>query len=139
MNQYIFEKMHEGDHRTNRKTIWDYQWQFACTIHSGLILVPNRNLVRNLGFGTDATNTLNPRGVGNDLPAEEIELPLKHPEFVMVDRDRDFRIFRKLNSTPASRIKARVKRLIPKTILENILKPILGLLSVHAKYEVAKK
>ena len=136
---YIFEKMYEGDDKTNRKTIWDYQWQFACTINSGLIVVPNRNLVRNLGFGTDATNTLNPNGVGYNLPAEEMDFPLKHPEFVMVDKERDYRIFRKLNSTPASRIKANVKRIIPKSFLEKVLKPLMSMFSYQTSYMVAKK
>ena len=136
---YIFEKMYEGDDRTNRKTIWDYQWQFACTINSGLIVVPNRNLVRNLGFGTDGTNTLNPNGVGYNLPSEEMGFPLKHPEFVMVDKERDYRIFRKLNSTPSSRIKAKVKRVIPKSLLEKVLKPLMSMFSYQTTYVVAKK
>jgi hypothetical protein len=136
---YIFEKMHRGDQQTNRHTIWDYQWQFACTIHSGLILVPNGNLVRNLGFGNDATNTLNPNGVGYDLPAEEMQFPLRHPEFVMVDKERDYKIFRRLNSTAASRIKANVKRFLPKSIMQKVFKPILALFAVQSGYAMAKK
>jgi hypothetical protein len=125
--EYVFEKMHEGDARTSRKTIWDYQWQFACKIHSGLIVVPNKNLVRNLGFGSDATNTLNPNGVGNDLQLEEMEFPLKHPEFLMPDRQRDMRIFRFLSTSPASRLKSNVKRIIPKKMVRNVLRPIMYL------------
>ena len=122
---YIFEKMFEGDDKTNRKTIWDYQWQFACTIHSGLIIVPNRNLVRNLGFGTDATNTLKPNGFGYDLVLEQIDFPLIHPEFVMVDKSRDNRIFRMVNSSPSSRLKSNLKNVIPKPILKNVFKPLM--------------
>src|SRR6478736_6693547 len=62
---YVFDKMHKGDQRTNRDYIWDYQWQFACQINSGLTIVPNRNLVVNIGIGSDATHTTNPTGVGH--------------------------------------------------------------------------
>jgi len=125
--EYVFEKMYEGDERTSRKTIWDYQWQFACKINSGLIVVPNKNLVRNLGFGNDATNTLNPNGVGNDLKLEEMEFPLKHPQFVMPDRVRDMRIFRFLSTSAASRLKSNLKRVIPKKMVVNVLRPIMYL------------
>ena len=30
---------------------WDYQWAFACWLRSGLSVLPNVNLVSNIGFG----------------------------------------------------------------------------------------
>jgi len=125
--EYVFEKMYQGDERTSRKTIWDYQWQFACKINSGLIVVPNKNLVRNLGFGNDATNTLNPNGIGNNLTLEEMEFPLKHPRFIIPDRIRDMRIFRYLSTSRSFRIKSNLKRFIPKKMVANVLKPIMYL------------
>ncbi|CAN5363693.1 hemolytic protein HlpA [soil metagenome] len=126
---YIFEKMFEGDDRTNRRTVWDYQWQFACTINSGVIIVPNCNLVRNLGFGADSTNTYNPNAIGHDLLSEEMEFPLRHTEFVMVDRIRDNLYFRKVNSTMMSRFKSNLKRILPKPVIDKIFKPLMSLLS----------
>src|ERR1041384_5288321 len=82
--QYVFGKMYTGDDPvTSRRNIWDYQWQFACRIHSGLVIVPAVNLVSNIGFGENATNVSN-NSPGHDLKCEEIELPLVHPEFIMV-------------------------------------------------------
>ena len=117
---YIFEKMHTGDDRTNRKTVWDYQWQFTCKINSGLTIVPERNLVRNLGFGADATNTRDPQGVGHDLKLDELEFPLKHPEFTMVARGRDQTYFNEICSSKVTRLKSRIKRFIPKPVFENV-------------------
>jgi len=125
---YIFEKMYAGDERTSRKTVWDYQWQFACKINSGLSIVPEKNLVTNLGFGMDATNTKNPLGAGHDLKLEEMEFPLKHPEFIMADRIRDHRYFNEICSSRWYRIKSTIKQYIPKSIFEpakQLLKTIL--------------
>ena len=129
---YIFEKMHSGDERTSRKTVWDYQWQFICKINSGLVIVPEKNLVTNLGFGSDATNTKNPLGAGHDLKMEEIEFPLRHPEFIMVDKKRDHRYFNEICSSRSYRIKSTIKQYVPKAIFEplkKIIKSFLRLLT----------
>jgi hypothetical protein len=126
---YVFDKMHNGDSRTNRDSIWDYQWQFACLINSGLTIVPNRNLVINIGIGSDATHTTDPKGVGHNLRLEEIDLPLRHPEFVMVDRVRDQRNFNKMHTSLVSRFKSTIKRAIPKPVLEGMIRPLLYIFS----------
>jgi hypothetical protein len=124
--QYIFGKMYEGDERTSSRTIWDYQWQFACKIHSGLTIVPNKNLVTNLGFGIGATNTRNPKGVGHDLTLETMEFPLRYPEFMMVDRLKDSQVFKKVCTSASSRFRSQVKNLLPKQVVENFVKPLVA-------------
>ncbi|HSI63584.1 MAG TPA: hypothetical protein VLE43_10710 [Candidatus Saccharimonadia bacterium] len=37
---------------------WDYQWTYACWQHGGLTALPNVNLVANIGFGGEATHTM---------------------------------------------------------------------------------
>ena len=61
---------------------WDYQWSFHCWNNNGISIMPKENLVTNIGFGKNATNTCS----GNDdliLPKEKNELsfPLIHPVF----------------------------------------------------------
>jgi hypothetical protein len=124
--QYIFEKMHTGDETTNSRTIWDYQWQFACKINSGLTIVPSRNLIHNLGFGEQATNTLNPSGVGHNLKLQTIDFPLRHPEFVMVDKVKDRQVFKKVCTSRSSRIKSQVKHFIPQRLMKSVLKPLIA-------------
>ncbi len=64
---------------------WDYQWTFTCFINGGLTTIPNRNLVRNIGFGTDATHTLTP-----SLTTDTFALnTIKHPEFILRDYTAD--------------------------------------------------
>jgi hypothetical protein len=126
---YVFDKMHNGDQRTNRDTIWDYQWQFACQINSGLTIVPNRNLVMNIGIGSDATHTTDPKGVGHNLQLEEMDFPLSHPEFVMVDKNRDQRNFNRMHTSAISRFKSTIKRAIPKPVMDAMVRPLLYIFS----------
>ena len=36
---------------------WDYQWFYTIWLNDALVITPARNMVTNLGFGADATNT----------------------------------------------------------------------------------
>ena len=130
---YIFEKMHTGDHQTSRKNVWDYQWQFICKINSGLIIVPERNLVCNLGFGAEATNTKNPMHAGHDLKLEEMVFPLKHPEFTMVAKRRDRWVFNETCSSKSVRIKSIIKRFIPKPVFKKVKLLIHKFIQLNAK------
>jgi hypothetical protein len=50
--QAIRQKIHLGEFDA-----WDYQWMFAIWKNQGKCILPNVNLVMNLGFGPDATHT----------------------------------------------------------------------------------
>jgi hypothetical protein len=75
---------------------WDYQWDFARFINSGLAIVPQKNLVRNLGFGINATHTTNSRNMNASLQTNELEFPLRHPPFIVRDVQSDKRYFTNL-------------------------------------------
>ena len=76
--QNIFDGTSSGQIDT-----WDYQWLFSCWANDGLTCLPERNLVRNIGFGADATRTTDANNWLANLPAEEIEFPLRHPRKVI--------------------------------------------------------
>jgi hypothetical protein len=74
---------------------WDYQWTFACWAQNGLCVFPNTNVISNIGFGKDATHTMDVNSIVNDIPASEMEFPLQHPPYVVRDKEIDqFRIDR---------------------------------------------
>jgi len=50
----IWQRIHD---RPDLAGTWDYQWSFTCLINGALTALPNRNLVSNIGFGSDATHT----------------------------------------------------------------------------------
>ncbi|MGF1493829.1 MAG: TylF/MycF/NovP-related O-methyltransferase [Microcoleaceae cyanobacterium] len=61
---------------------WAYAWKFDCWIRQGLCVLPQVNLVSNIGFGQDATHTQGSSPVEN-LPVEPMSFPLKHPDEVV--------------------------------------------------------
>lgn len=77
--EYVFDRV-----RQHRIDTWDYQWFFHCWTQSRLGIVPNTNLVSNIGFGAGATNTK-----GNTkfsaLKAGSMSFPLVHPPYVLRD------------------------------------------------------
>lgn len=66
---------------------WDYPWFLSCMINNGLIAVPNKNLIRNIGFGEDATHTTG--NSHNERENEEIPFPFKHPIFFKPNEKMD--------------------------------------------------
>jgi hypothetical protein len=118
--QYVFGKMYTGDDQnTSRRNIWDYQWQFACRINSGLVIVPALNLVSNIGFGEFATS-VSADSPGRGLKCEEMDFPLIHPEFVMVDKARERRTFELCHTSRKSRLKSRIKNMMPGPLLSTL-------------------
>lgn len=57
---------------------WDYQWVFACWTQDGLSVVPEVNLVSNIGFNAQGSRTVVAHPLG-DLPASALDFPLRHP------------------------------------------------------------
>lgn len=111
----IFQKVHGG----HRKDIWDYQWLCATWIHQGLTIIPNVNLVSNIGFGPDATHTNTPDPAITNIQTEEIHFPLLHPSGIEADKDADSftltALFRR-KETPVKIIRRNVGKLIPHQI-----------------------
>jgi hypothetical protein len=77
---------------------WDYQWGFAKQINSGLSVVPSKNLVSNIGFGEQATNTIDQNRSLASLQTHSIEFPLTDPSYVAVDRSYDTAYLKKRTS-----------------------------------------
>lgn len=79
----ILQRVYEGKIDT-----WDYQWAFSCWTQNGLSIIPNVNLVSNIGFGSEETHTKNTSRVAN-MDVEAMNFPLKHPPFVIRDTMSD--------------------------------------------------
>ena len=80
----------ETTERSLRRTrdIWDYLWAFAQIAHGGLTATPAVNLVRNIGFGPDATHTAR-RPPAQVCESEPIAFPLRPPPAVERDAAYD--------------------------------------------------
>lgn len=72
----------------NQIESWAYRWTFACWAQSGLTILPNDNLVTNIGFGDAATNTTEQSKLA-EISTLPMVFPLRHPEFMIRDTVAD--------------------------------------------------
>jgi hypothetical protein len=86
----IFDELH-----ANRIDTWDYQWAYACWKNRGLTILPQRNLVSNLGFGCGATHTTDAKSPYGNLQTWEIN-ELVHPPRVVRNVGADVWTSRKI-------------------------------------------
>jgi len=61
---------------------WDYQWLYSCWNNNLLTIVPRHSLIRNIGFGSDATHTKNVPQYINTMIVKNMEFPLIAPEVI---------------------------------------------------------
>ena len=111
VQRYWREKLratHDG-----RIDTWDYQWAYAVWSQNGLSVLPNVNLVRNIGYGARATHTSGTDQLVASMKSGEIDRII-HPGFVLPDADADAYTFQHHFQQPlARRIRGTVSRMIP--------------------------
>jgi hypothetical protein len=93
-------------------TFWDAKWLLSMWCNQGISITPNGNLVRNIGFGNDATHTNGKSDVHNMAIVILPEI-LTHPVTEDVNSDADQFLFKmryKLRFVPC--LKALVVRLL---------------------------
>ncbi|MFL6088969.1 MAG: glycosyltransferase family 2 protein [Aeromicrobium sp.] len=61
---------------------WDHQWQYTVMSQHGLSVYPRTNLISNLGFRADATQTTIEGGAYSAVPVKAVAFPLVHPTIV---------------------------------------------------------
>jgi hypothetical protein len=67
---------------------WDYRWFYSRLYFGGLAAIPRVNLISNIGFGGDATHTVNEEPY--PLPAlRHLAFPLKHPATIRRNQAMD--------------------------------------------------
>lgn len=79
-----FDIIHSGGVDT-----WDVQWMYACWRERGLCIIPNANLISNIGFRADATHTKNEMDRFADMLVQPMPFPLQHPSLVSRDGEAD--------------------------------------------------
>lgn len=76
----IYDRLVEGD-----REIWDYQWNLAMWSQAGFAALPSVNLVKNDGWGPDATHTKDPMR----WPETSDMGAIRHPPFVVWNHRAD--------------------------------------------------
>jgi hypothetical protein len=81
---WVFEIVYK-----NQIDTWDYQWMFACMVNNGLVILPNKNLVSNLGYGIAAATHTTWNSIFGNMKTESMQFPLSHPPYILRDRKAD--------------------------------------------------
>lgn len=102
----IFDRTYAGDINS-----WAYAWQYNIWMNAGLNILPESNLVRNVGFGDEATNT---RGESNlSIPAQPLDEPFRHPPSLVRHRVADaFTQYRHYQTPITQKIKRRLSGIV---------------------------
>ncbi len=109
----IFDRM-----RMHEIDTWDYQWRYSIWNAGGLAIIPQKNLVSNIGFGTDATHT-SVTASSDNMPRYTMEKELIHPSAIIRDAAADLYTFEHHNRpwiikhpSLMKRVYSKLKRLI---------------------------
>ena len=115
-----FNGVHQGTIDT-----WDYQWVYTSWSNGMVSIMPNVNLISNIGFGENATHTKGVSKLAN-MSIAPIKFPLSHPSFFIVDKSADAKT---------------AKNNYSNSLLSVVLKKFIMLLSIRDKktflYEIS--
>jgi hypothetical protein len=78
--------------RSGSLDTWDFQWMFSVWIQGGVVVRPAANLIRNVGFGSDAVHTTDALHLLAEARATSLTWPLAHPQWISRDYEHDLRL-----------------------------------------------
>lgn len=108
--RYIFNETY----RHQPQDIWDYQFFFSCYRKRQMAIVPNVNLISNIGDGSDATHTqASVSKLGRSV--EDLGSPLRHPHKMVRNLAYDIHLQETCyGRAPVPSLKTRVKGFLKK-------------------------
>jgi hypothetical protein len=69
---------------------WDYIWVYTIMKTNGLSIMPNTNLISNIGFGSAGTHTINEDDACANMKTGSVDCTsLIHPSFILADQAAD--------------------------------------------------
>lgn len=74
---------------TGRLDTWDYQLAYLCMSREWMWIIPQRNLVTNIGFGESATHTLDKDSLYSQIKSLDLARPYVHPEEIAPNQEFD--------------------------------------------------
>lgn len=90
---YIYSEVKKN--RFN-ESCWDYQFYFSGWMSGALAVIPNFNLVQNIGFNEEATHTKDGNNLFAHRPISSIVFPIKHNNNITQNKKADFLLHKNL-------------------------------------------
>jgi len=99
------------DVRAGRIDTWDFQWNFAVMCQRGLGIIPNLNLIENIGMTTGGTNTAGMKMLRKfdfSMTTESLPADLRPPTFILPIPEAENLTFQEFRLP----LKSKIKRLV---------------------------
>ena len=77
------------DLKAGKIDTWDYQLTITNFFNNGLSIIPNVNLISNIGFGADATHTSSVENINANISLANIS-HITHPQYILPEKQADF-------------------------------------------------
>lgn len=91
----------------NKLDTWDFQWVYTVWKQKAMSIIPNVNLVSNIGFGGEATHTKDTEHVLAEIETEKLP-DIIHPVNMNIDDEADkYTFYHKIFQSKWSKIKSR--------------------------------
>jgi hypothetical protein len=98
-------------------SFWDWQLNYMMYMNDGIAIRPQKNMIKNIGFGNDATHTSYLKSPNFTANREIFScLPLKHPSAVKINKQIDSKYYIKMHKISIIRqavikIKNRIRKM----------------------------
>ncbi len=103
--------------KEERKAIvntWDYPWSLSQIFNSKLTIVPSKNMIKNIGMGSDATHTV--VNAEDEVPVYELDFPLRNNNLII---DKKFSV-KTILIARRNVFRIIMNLILPKSIIEKI-------------------
>ncbi|HYM31298.1 MAG TPA: hypothetical protein VEU47_08380 [Candidatus Cybelea sp.] len=101
---------------------WDWSVMFTAYVRRELFIVPDRNLVANIGWGPEATQHKDSNHILSDLPTFPMEFPLRHPETLAADAEADLGIYDMIGPLTGPRFVRSIRKRLRRRTRERFLR-----------------
>jgi hypothetical protein len=94
--------------------IWDVQWAiYSVWKNNGIAVIPNKNLITNIGFGLDATYYTDETSINSNIELSSMSFPLRHPVKIEINSSIEDIFFYNHYYVPIQRrIKNKLKKIL---------------------------
>ena len=89
-NPHFKKILIDGFNQIGTNDSWGYSWRLAVFKEQGKIVVPNVNLITNIGFSSEGTHTKFQNDRFGSVSTDSIKFPLKHPNTIEINKEADF-------------------------------------------------
>jgi len=125
---YNYFKNHLNYHRTGNDNIWDWRWTFCIWFYNGIVINPKYNMIKNIGYGTEATTSKGKNQARNKIAAlETFDInKIIFPKKIEINKELEIKIQNIYN--PPLTFKLKIKKVIGKIIPSFLKKQIKKML-----------